>query len=107
MAGREAPPAHHIEFKVASRTDIKKLAVAIATNLRHGKRVNLITIGHGSIGQALKAVPLVNQECILRGFYYAVVPSFETRLVKFTANDGTKTEEERTVMCLRFVEIRT
>lgn len=85
------------EFKVASRTEPKKLATAITTNLRQNKSVTLVVIGHGAIGQAMKAIPIVNQEAIAQGKYYAVVPSFQVRNIDVP--DG-QDKPERTVLVL-------
>lgn len=96
---------NEVEFKVAAKTDTQKLAKAALTNLRQGKLVTLITIGHGSVGQAMKAIPILNQETIARGHYYAVVPSFETREIIIKKSTGDETVE-RTVMKLKLVEQR-
>jgi stage V sporulation protein SpoVS len=91
------------ELRVAGTTTPKELAGSIIFNLEQGKTVALSAIGHQAIGQALKAIPVVNGLTIAHGYLLAVVPWFD---IKVIPGPAAGSEVERTAMIMSLVKIR-
>lgn len=87
-----------VELRVAGSTATKELAAAIASHIREGRNVTLVAIGHHAVGQAVKAVPILNGHLAAKGWVFSILPAFEDRQVK----DGDVTVP-RTVLLLRLV----
>lgn len=64
------------ELRVAGSTPSKELAASIIHLLNDEKRVRLAAIGHQAVGQAVKAIPVVNQYCVAQGYLVGLLPSF-------------------------------
>jgi stage V sporulation protein SpoVS len=104
------------ELRVAGSTPPKELAASIIHILNESRRVKLAAIGHQAVGQAVKAIPVVNQYCIAQGYLVAILPSFN--LLNVTSRElpeGEKEEDaversgertaERTVTVMHLVRI--
>lgn len=95
------------ELKIAAGTPPKELAGSIIHLLQEGKRVRLAAIGHQAVGQAVKAIPIVNQYCITQGYLVSILPFF--RLMGVQDRDAPTGEEsrtqERTVTMLSLIQI--
>lgn len=90
-----------VELRVSGQTGTKDLAKSISSILRQGKSVSLVGIGHSALGQAIKAIPVVNGFWAPKGVIYAVLPSFEERQV----DDGTDGDSvTRTVVRLQLIQ---
>ncbi len=89
---------HAEDLFVSSSTPVQELAKAIASRLRQGREIVMLAIGHQAVGQAVKAVPIVNGWFASNGVIYDIRPSFELRHIK----DGDQTVE-RTAMRMKLV----
>jgi stage V sporulation protein SpoVS len=69
------------ELRVAGGTPPKELAGSIIHLLQDGKRVRLAAIGHQAVGQAVKAIPVVNAFAITQGYVVALMPYFALKSV--------------------------
>jgi stage V sporulation protein SpoVS len=93
----------YTELRVAGTTTPKELAGSILFNLEQKKRVALSAIGHQAIGQALKAIPVVNGLTAAHGYILAVVPWFDIKIIPGPVGGG---EVERTAMMLSLIRVR-
>jgi len=84
--------------KVSSSTTPSELAHALSAMLRQGDNVVIEAIGHGAVGQATKAVPILNTMTINAGMFYVVAISL--RDIK---DDNQQT---KTVTCMRLLPWR-
>lgn len=91
------------ELRVAGSTPSKELAASIIHLLNDERRVRLAAIGHQAVGQAVKAIPVVNQYCIAQGYLVAMLPSFSLMNVVSRETDalpattgGTEPPADRT-----------
>jgi stage V sporulation protein SpoVS len=84
-------------MKVGSGTPASDLARACQRQLLKTDVV-LEAVGHGAVGQAIKAVVAVNQLTVNTGVVYQIAPSLNT--VPANSGDG-----EVTVTCLRLVAV--
>jgi stage V sporulation protein SpoVS len=106
-------PSVIMELRVAGSTPPKELAASIIHLLNDEKRVRLTAIGHQAVGQAVKAIPVVNQYCVAQGYLVAILPSFSLMTVQnreLISVDGHVEEEgdrtnERTVTVLSLVRL--
>jgi stage V sporulation protein SpoVS len=64
------------ELRVAGSTPPKELAGSIIHLLNDERKIRLAAIGHQAVGQAVKAIPMVNKYCIAQGYVIALVPFF-------------------------------
>jgi len=94
----------YVELKVAGTTGARELAKAITSHMREGKKIILIAIGNQAVGQAVKAVPIVNGNLAPKGVLYAILPSFDDREVKDMDDPGISTVT-RTVMVLKLINV--
>lgn len=69
-------------MRVAGSTDPNRLAMATSQELRKGRKVTLLGVGHSALGQALKSVPILNGIFAPMGTVYSVMPRFEKRDVE-------------------------
>ena len=95
------------ELRVAASTPPKELAGSIIHLLNENKQVRLSAIGHQAVGQAVKAIPVVNQYCVAQGYMMTIFPFFELKPVQTregVPEDATRVQE-RTVMMLKLVRI--
>jgi stage V sporulation protein SpoVS len=94
------------ELRVAASTPPKELAQSIIHLLNENRQVRLSAIGHQSVGQAVKAIPVVNQYCIAQGYLITIFPAFELQEVQIrdTAPEEARTQE-RTIMMLKLIKI--
>ena len=65
-----------LTLRVGSRTPVAELASAISHGVYDSRAVVLRAIGHGAIGQAVKAVARSRGQCAERGIDIALVPGF-------------------------------
>jgi stage V sporulation protein SpoVS len=98
------------ELRVSGGTPPKDLAGSIIHLLQDDKRVRLAAIGHHAVGQAIKAVPIVNGFCITQGYIVAVVPFFELKQVPVRegAEEGADAQsrlQDRTVTMLTLIRV--
>lgn len=95
------------ELRVAGSTPPKELAGSIIHLLKDEKRVRLAAIGHQAVGQAVKAVPIVNQYCIAQGFIMSLLPAFQLMEVpnRELEEEESSRMQERTVTLLTLVRI--
>ena len=63
-------------MKVASTTDVKKLADAIAFDIREGHTVALEAMGASAVNQAIKAIAVARGPLMTQGTEIAFRPSF-------------------------------
>lgn len=89
-----------VEVRVSGHTPSPDLAKSIASHIRNGKSVVLVAIGHNAIGQAVKAVPVLNGFLAARGQMFSIMPTFETREIK----DEHNTTSSCTVMLLKLIQ---
>lgn len=64
-------------LKVSSKTDVNKLAGAIAGEIREGKKVELQAIGAGALNQAIKGIAIAKGFLAPAGKEILCDPSFE------------------------------
>lgn len=117
--GNNSPSPQHFsdavdqitELRVSGGTPPKELASSIIHILNDDRRVCLTAIGHQAVGQAVKAIPAVNQHCVSQGYLVCILPSFKISKVPnrevedpATTADGDRTIE-RTVTVLSLVKI--
>lgn len=88
------------EMRVAGDTPSKLLADSITSHIREGKDVTLVCIGHQAVGQAVKAVPIVNSHLVQKGWLYSIFPAFTERTIK---DEQTGAQVKRTAMLLHLV----
>lgn len=96
------------ELRVAGSTPPKELAGSIIHLLKDDKRVRLAAIGHQAVGQAVKAIPVVNQYCVAQGFNVCLLPAFALMDVPNRETDDeaeTNRMQERTVTLLTLIKI--
>lgn len=97
------------ELKVAGGTPPKDLAASIVHLLNDSQRVKLAAIGHQAVGQAVKAIPVVNQYCIAQGYVVTILPSFQIMRVPVREGaqemDERDRSDERTVTILTLVKV--
>lgn len=98
---KEDIQSSEVEIRVSSNTGHKDLAKAITSNIRQGRRVTLVAIGHRAIAQGMKAVPLVNGFLVSKGTIYTVFPAYQDRII---VDDDTQEELERTVFLMKIVQ---
>ncbi len=67
------PPAEPIVIKVGSGTAPSALAASLYQALKDGGEVVIHAIGHGAVGQACKAIPILNTRTINAGTVYTVL----------------------------------
>ena len=79
------------EFRVAGTTNPKELAASIASNVRVGKRVCLVAIGHQAVSQAVKAVPILNSHMANKLILFCILPSLEDRVIMEGKDAVTRT----------------
>lgn len=63
-------------LKVSSKTQVAKLAGAIASFIREEGKVELQAVGAGAINQAVKAVAVARGFVIASGLELVLIPSF-------------------------------
>ena len=94
------------ELRVAASTPPKELAGSIIHLLNENRQVRLSAIGHQSVGQAVKAIPVVNQYCIAQGYMIAIFPAFELKEVQTRELVSEESRmQERTVMMLKLIKV--
>ena len=99
------------ELRIAGSTPPKELAGSIVHLLQDGKRVRLAAIGHQAVGQAVKAIPIVNQFCITQGYVVTLLPSFSLKNVPNREAEEPITDQqadrlqERTVTMLMLIMV--
>lgn len=69
------------ELRVGGGTPPKDLAGSIIHLLQDGMRVRLAAIGHQAVGQAVKAIPVVNAFAITQGYVVTLMPYFALKSV--------------------------
>lgn len=79
-------------FKVGSRTDVSKLAGAIANCIREGKELELQSIGAGALNQAVKAVAIAKGYLAPAGIKIMPDPAFEDLDIDGTVMTAIKME---------------
>lgn len=89
------------ELRVKGTTSPKDLAGSIVKNLQNGKAVTLSCIGHQSIGQAVKSLPIANGMLVTQGYMVAAFVGFEVKHLQLDGED-----QERTACLLYLVKIR-
>lgn len=89
------------ELRVKGTTVPKDLAGSIVKNIQNDAQVVLSCIGHQSIGQAVKALPIANGMLAPQGWLLAAVVSFEVKHMTFEGE-----AQERTACMLSLVKIR-
>ena len=82
-----------MELKVNKTSDPKKVAGAIASNLREGNDVKIIVIGPAAVNQAIKSIIIARGYIATNGFDLTVVPSF-------TKVSVTDSDEQRSAVVL-------
>jgi stage V sporulation protein SpoVS len=70
----DLPPNAKI-VKVKSSTNVHALAQSLSQQLRNGDSVVMHAIGHGAVGQAMKAATILNTHHVNNGVVYVVLPS--------------------------------
>lgn len=65
-------------LKVSTKSDINKVAGAIASMINDGMDVSITTIGAGALNQAIKSIALARSFTISKGIDLTVSPSFIT-----------------------------
>ena len=99
--------AHFMDLRVSSQTPVKNLSGSIVASLADGKSVRLLAIGHGAVAQAVKAVNLAGARTYGNGYVLAIIPSFDTKMIKQKTEDGLPEEEvERTLTVMQLVKVR-
>lgn len=105
--------ANYRELRVAGGTPPKELAGSIIHLLQDGVQVCLAAIGHQAVGQAIKAVPHVNQFCITQGYLVTLLPFFALKNVPNREENEVITLEqqqadrlqERTVTMMKLIRV--
>ena len=64
------------EMRVSSSSNPQSLACAVSHAIYDGRTVTLRAIGHGAVGQAMKAVAIARGFVAPRGFDIAVIPGW-------------------------------
>lgn len=70
----DLPPNAKI-VRVRSHTQVHELAKSLSQQLRAGDNVVMHAIGHGAVGQAMKAATVLNTHHVNNGVVYVVLPS--------------------------------
>lgn len=81
--------------KVSTTTVPSELAHAVSAMLREGHNVVLEAIGHGAVGQAVKAIPILNTTTVNAGVVYVAYVS-----LRDITDDR---QQQKTVTCLRLI----
>ena len=63
-------------LRVSAKTSVPNLAAAVSHAVYDGKRVTLRAVGHGAIGQAVKAVAVARGYVGPRGLDLSIRPGF-------------------------------
>lgn len=63
-------------LKVSTKSDINKVAGAIASMINDGMDVSITTIGAGALNQAIKSIALARSFTISKGIDLTISPSF-------------------------------
>lgn len=82
-----------VDFRVASKTDVGKLAGAIAEVTRQGDDIAISAVGAGAVNQVVKAVAKARGYLAPTGVNIVIVPSFKNF-------DDDEIGEERTAMVM-------
>lgn len=82
-----------VDFRVASKTDVGKLAGAIAEVTRQGDDIAISAVGAGAVNQVVKAVAKARGYLAPTGIDIVIVPNFKN------FNDD-EIGEERTAMVM-------
>lgn len=82
-----------VDFRVASKTDVGKLAGAITEVTRQGDDIVISAVGAGAVNQAIKAVAKARGYLAPTGVNIVIVPSFKNF-------DDDEIGEERTAMVM-------
>lgn len=90
-----------VEVRVSGSTSTKGLAQSLASLVREGRSPILVVIGASALGQAMKAVPILNGLMAPKELMYTVLPSFEARMLGGDVTGGP--DIERTAMRLRLI----
>lgn len=85
------PQSLESEIRVAGSTPTKQLAGSVASLLREGHKVTLVGIGHQAVGQAVKAIPVVNAHLANKAWIYTILPSLEDRVIEEEGRTVTRT----------------
>lgn len=80
------------QIKVASDSNVSRVAGAISNILREQATLEVATVGAGALNQAIKAIAIARGFLIPSGIDFAIVPSFKDIII-----DG----KEKTAMKLR------
>jgi stage V sporulation protein SpoVS len=92
-----------VELKVGGVSPPKQLAGSIKYHLEQNHTVALAAIGHQAIGQAMKAIPILNGMTAAHGYIMAVMPWFD---IKIVAGGIDGKGAERTAVMLHLVKVR-
>jgi stage V sporulation protein SpoVS len=102
----ERQPSKTIHVKAS--TPSTGLAGAISQEYREAQakgvaipNVSLHAIGHGAIGQAVKAIPILNGLMSPKGYIITILPSFDDKLVADETNPDVQVK--RTVLQMRLI----
>ncbi len=82
--------------KVAAKTNPGKLAGAIAEAVRNEENVQLISVGAGSVNQAVKSVAVANGMLAPAGIRLVIAPAFEMFNLEGEERTGMALTLERT-----------
>lgn len=63
-------------MRVSAKTDVKKLAGALATIIKESRNVKIQVIGAGALKQAIKAIVVARGMLIPVGIDIVMIPSF-------------------------------
>ena len=74
--------ANTSELRVSKSTNAKALASSIMRVFEDGRRVEISCIGVAALSQAVKAVAIAMGETGPQGYLLAIVPAFDTKMVK-------------------------
>ena len=85
------------EMRVSSSSNPQSLASAISHAIYDNRKVTLRAIGHGAVGQAMKAVAIARGFVAPRGFDIAVIPGWAS----VTGSQG----DEVSAMTFRIVQL--
>ena len=77
-------------LKVSSKSDPSKVAGAIANLFRESKKVEIQTVGAGSLNQAIKAIAIARGFVAPMGDNLVVIPSFNDILIEGEAKTAIK-----------------
>lgn len=78
-------------MRVSNSSNPASLASAISHAIYDNKKVTLRAIGHGAIGQAVKAIAIARGYVAPRGFDIAIIPGWTTAEGKFGDNVSAMT----------------